>query len=356
MLGKDAEFKRALDERKRNGQHRHLATYDNLVDFSSNDYLGLAKENNSGSTGSRLISGNSTELEKIENNFASKLNAQAALFYGAGYLANIGLIPTVSDRFTTILSDELIHASLIDGIRLSHAKNYSFKHNDLNHLKKLMDKNDGKKIVVVETVYSMDGDSPDLTALFELVSSYQDSCIILDEAHGLGLSGDNNMGIAQSFINHEKCLAVVYPLGKAAGMSGAFVVGSNLLKDFLINFSRSFIYSTAPSNLILKQLKIQLEILYNKQIYKVIELKNYFLDRIEKSFKVISGNNGAIVSVISKERSKELEKKMMDNNLFVKAILSPTVSKGNERLRICFHQFNHKKEVDLLLEILNQPI
>jgi 8-amino-7-oxononanoate synthase len=356
MLGKDADFKKALDQRKRNGQLRHLATYDNLIDFSSNDYLGIAKSNNSGSTGSRLISGNSKEIEEIEKNFASKLNAQASLYYGAGYLANIGLIPTVSDRFTTILSDELIHASLIDGIRLSHAKNFSFKHNDLNHLQNLLDKNKGKKIVVVETVYSMDGDSPDLDSLFKLVSSYLDTYVILDEAHGLGLSGDNNMGIAQSFINHDKCLAVVYPLGKAAGLSGAFVVGTNLLKDFLINFSRSFIYSTAPSSLIINQIKSQLKSLSKKDVVKVIQLKNYFLKGIDKSYEVFSGKNGAIVSVITKDKSKKLEKKMIENNLFVKAILAPTVSKGHERLRICFHEFNNKKQVDILLEILNKPI
>ena len=206
MLAMDAYFKKALDERVNIGLHRKLGVYDSLIDFSSNDYLGIASENKSGATGSRLISGNSKDLEELESIFAAKVGAQAALYYSAGYLANIGLLPTITDRFTTIISDELIHASLIDGIRLSYAKRYSFKHNDLEHLEKLLQSHNGKKIIVAETVYSMDGDSPELNQLFNLVSKYEDTYVVLDEAHGLGLSGKNNLGIAQSYISHPNCL------------------------------------------------------------------------------------------------------------------------------------------------------
>ncbi len=349
----DAYFKKALNERKKNGLYRTVKNYNNLVDFSSNDYLGIANKFKSGSTGSRLISGNSALLEKVEDEFAKKLNAEAALYYGAGYLANIGLISTVADRFTTILSDELIHASLIDGVRLSHAKKYSFKHNDFHHLAKLLKLNTGKKIIIAETVYSMDGDSPVLELLFDLISKFEDTYVILDEAHGIGLSGENNLGTAQYFINHPRCLAVVYPMGKAVGLSGAFIVGSKILREYLINFSRSFIYSTAPSNSIVKELQNQLSQIYTKDISTLFKLKKYFLENISGNYTILTGKYGAIVSIISKEKSKVLEEELMINNLFVKAILSPTVQKGQERLRICFHDYNTINQVNQLLEILN---
>ena len=349
----DAYFSKALNERKKNGLYRTLKNYNSLVDFSSNDYLGIANKSKSGSTGSRLISGNSSLLEELENDFAKKLNAEAALYYNAGYLANIGLIPTIANRFTTVLSDELIHASLIDGIRLSYAKKYSFKHNDYNDLERLLKSNNGRKIIIAETVYSMDGDSPDLKLLFDLISKFDDTYIVLDEAHGLGLSGENNLGTAQSYINHPRCLAVVYPLGKAVGLSGAFVVGSKILREYLINFSRSFIYSTAPSFSVVKELKSQLAQIYTEDNSAVFELKKYFLDNIHRNYSVLSGEYGAIVSLITREKSKALEEQLRINNLFVKAIMSPTVQKGEERLRICFHDYNTKDQVNQLLEILN---
>ena len=349
----DAYFSKALNERKKNGLYRTLKNYNSLVDFSSNDYLGIANKSKSGSTGSRLISGNSSLLEELENDFAKKLNAEAALYYNAGYLANIGLIPTIANRFTTVLSDELIHASLIDGIRLSYAKKYSFKHNDYNDLERLLKSNNGTKIIIAETVYSMDGDSPDLKLLFDLISKFDDTYIVLDEAHGLGLSGENNLGTAQSYINHPRCLAVVYPLGKAVGLSGAFVVGSKILREYLINFSRSFIYSTAPSFSVVKELKSQLAQIYTEDNSAVFELKKYFLDNIHRNYSVLSGEYGAIVSLITREKSKILEEELRTNNLFVKAIMSPTVQKGEERLRICFHDYNTKDQVNQLLEILN---
>ena len=352
----DDYFNKALLKRKRNGLYRKLKNYNKLIDFSSNDYLGIANDFKTGSTGSRLISGNSLELEKIEKEFALQLNAKSALYFGSGYCANIGLIPAVADRFTTIISDEFIHASLIDGIRLSYGKKYSFKHNDLNHLEKLLISKKGKKIVIAETVYSMDGDSPDLTKLFDLISNFEDTYVILDEAHGLGLYGNKNLGTAQNFINHPKCLAVVYPLGKSLGLSGAFIIGSELLRDYLVNFSRSFIYSTGPSKSIIDSLQSQLESLYTKDISFIFELKNYFLKQISSNYEVLSGKYGAIVSILTREKSKNLEQELMNNNLFVKSILYPTVPSGQERLRICFHNYNTKSQVVELIKILNKSI
>ena len=341
----DTYFKKTLDDRKKNGLYRQLKKYNNLIDFSSNDYLGIAKKNASGATGSRLISGNYNELESLENDFANLLSAPSALYFGAGYLANIGLIPTVTDRFSTIFSDELIHASLIDGIRLSYAKRFSFKHNNLSHLDKLLQKKEGRKIIIVETVYSMDGDSTDLDALFEIATNYEDTYVIIDEAHGLGISGENNLGMAQKFLSYPSCLAIVYPLGKAAGLSGAFVVGSKLLKDYLINFSRPFIYSTGPSKFLISALQNQLKELTEKDTSNLNKLKAYFITLLDKKYNILSGEFGAIVSILTKEKSKFLEQQLLSDNLFVKAILSPTVPKGQERLRICFHDYNSYEEL-----------
>ena len=216
MNGLDSYFKKFLDAREKEGTKRFFQYNDKLTDFSSNDYLGTASKHNSGATGSRLISGNFKEIEIIENEFALKIGAEKALYFTSGYLANIGLIPCLSDRFSTIFSDELIHASLRDGVRLSHVK-YNVSHNNFEKLAQLL-ASKGKKIVVVETVYSMDGDSPNLKKLFDLVSKYEDTYVILDEAHCFGLSGENNMGIAQGYITHPNCLAIVYPLGKAVGL------------------------------------------------------------------------------------------------------------------------------------------
>ena len=351
----DKQLHVKLEERKSKGILRKLKNYDGLVDFSSNDFLGLASQNQSGATGSRLISGNFVELEHLESSFAEKLGAKAALYYNSGYMANIGVIPVISDRSTTIFSDELIHASLRDGIRLSHAKHHVFPHNDLKKLGKTLAETDGKKIIVVESVYSMDGDSPDLTLLFDLAKQF-DAGVLIDEAHGMGLSGKYNLGQAQQFIHHPNCIAVVYPLGKSAGLSGAFVVGSEVLKQYLINFSRSFIYTTAPSKKLIEQLKGQLANLYSKDISVIEKLKNQFILSINPHYSFITGDYSAVVGLLTGEKTLEIEAELLKQNLFVKAILAPTVKKGKERIRICFHDFNTLNEIKFLVNILNNMV
>ena len=302
-----------------------------------------------------MISGNFTDLEYLESSFAEKLGAEAALYYNSGYMANIGVIPVISDRSTTIISDELIHASLRDGIRLSYAKNYVFPHNDLEKLGKILAKTDGKKIIVVESVYSMDGDSPDIEEVFNLAEKFG-AGVMVDEAHGTGLTGQNNLGQAQKFINHPNCVAIIYPLGKSAGLSGAFVSGSKILKQYLINFSRSFIYTTGPSKPLVTQLGRQLETMMKKDTSSIFELKSQFLNSLSSHYQYITGPYGAVVGLITADKTQNIESALMDDNLFVKAILSPTVKRGMERIRICFHDFNTKNEIDSLLSILNSRV
>ena len=322
-----AYFNQKLKDRESNGLLRKLRNYSGLVDLSSNDFLGIATAQNSGATGSRLISGNFSELENLEEFFAKKLEAPSALYYNSGYMANIGVLPVITDRSTTIICDELIHASLRDGIRLSKAKHVVFSHNNISKLEELLLKIEGKKLIIIESVYSMDGDSPDIDEVFNLAEKFG-AGVMVDEAHGTGLTGENNLGQAQQFINHPNCVAIVYPLGKSAGLSGAFVVGSKMLKQYLINFSRSFIFA----------------------------LKSQFLNSLSSHYQYITGPYGAVVGLITADKTQNIESALMDDNLFVKAILSPTVQRGMERIRICFHDFNTKNEIDSLLSILNSRV
>lgn len=345
-----------INERHESGLYRELSIYpSSSVDFSSNDYLGIAKSNSTGSTGSRLISGNSKKIVDLENTFSKLVGSEASLFFSSGYQANVGLIPALSDRDTVIFYDELIHASLRDGIRLSLASSFSFRHNDLGHLESRLSNSNGKKIIIAEAVYSMDGDSPCVDSLIDLCNRYGAE-LIIDEAHSFGISGGKGLGLVADKQLSNQILATVYPLGKAVGSSGCFIAGSKILREYLINFCRSFIYSTAPSLSIVNEVGSQLnEMIFLENRNKLIENKNYFLERI-KSKNILTGQNSAIVSVQygDSKSLKNIESLLFDNGIVVKAILYPTVAKGTERLRICFHTFNSKKEIDLLLNILNQ--
>ena len=344
-----------LSDRSEQGSYRSLNVYDNLIDFSSNDYLGIATQNQSGAGGSRLISGNTNEIIDLEKDFAEFIGAEAALFFGSGYLANIGVIPTICDRNTTIFYDELIHASLRDGIRLSNGKSYSFKHNDIQDLETKLSKYEGKKLIVSEVVFSMDGDSPDFDKLFK-VATESKSELLIDEAHSFGIVGSNGVGLISNNDKINSCLCTIYPLGKAFGLSGCFVAGSQLMIDFLINFSRSFIYSTGPSKQHVLQVKKQLQELANKTTESIFELKNYFTKKLDDKCSFVSGPNSTIVSLIvsGNENAKALENELYENGFFVKAILSPTVAKGSERLRICIHDFNTKSQLSTLAKLINK--
>jgi len=344
-----------LIEREQQSKLRGLEIYSDKIDFSSNDYLGIAKANNSGSTGSRLISGNNKTIENLEIKFSRFVNQEESLLFHSGFQANIGLIPAITPRGSTIIYDELIHASLRDGIRLSNANSFYFKHNNLEHLKERLDSSKGLIFIIIESVYSMDGDSPNLIELIKLSQEYSAN-VIVDEAHALGIAGRNGAGLIHHLKLSNQVLATIYPLGKALGSSGAFISGSSILTKYLINYCRSFIYSTSPSNTIVNEISSQLDMLINyNDRNNIFRLKKYFLSKIDKRVSIISGEYGAIVSVLISDqlKIKEIEHKLLNEDFFVKAILHPTVAKGKERLRICFHSYNTDKEIDNLVYILN---
>jgi 8-amino-7-oxononanoate synthase len=345
-----------LNERVSSSSKRKLALTDHLIDFSSNDYLGIALKNNTGSSGSRLISGNSIEAEQLEKSFSNLVGAEKSLFFSSGYQANIGLIPALTDRNSTIIYDEYIHASLRDGIQLSHAKSYSYRHNDLDQLQQRLEKAEGRSLIITESVFSMDGDSPNLEKLVEIAKKHN-AGVLLDEAHSFGITGSKGKGLVSELGIHNELLAVVYPLGKAVGTSGAFVTGNHLLREYLINFCRSFIYSTAPSKTIVKEVEDQLKCIADLYAStSLFELKNYFINHLSEKHKVITGPYSAIVSVMipGNDKVKNMEQQLIKAGIFGKSIMHPTVPKGEERLRICFHDFNSKDDVDLLIGQLNQ--
>ena len=339
------------------------------LDFSSNDYLGFSTQGylhqelkaveasiKIGSTGSRLISGNSSLFSEIEKDIAKFHQAESALIFNSGYDANLGLLSCVPQKGDLILSDELIHASLIDGIRLSHATHYKFSHNNINSLIDLVKRHREsfqEIYVVVESVYSMDGDCTPLIELVTLCKQHN-LHLIVDEAHGIGVFGEQGKGLCQQLNTEVDCFARIYTYGKATGCHGAAVVGSEELKKYLINFSRSFIYTTAMSEHSLLAIKAAYHLLANtNEIEKLKNNINYFNGKTNTDHSFIKSTSSLHCKVISGNKQvQELEEKLAQSNLFVKSIKSPTVKEGQERIRICLHSFNTQQEIDLLVGIL----
>lgn len=363
-----------LQERQQAGNLRRLTLQHAPVDLYSNDYLGLATNGRllqslpesasykqvTGSTGSRLLSGNTEAAEQLENTIATFHKAEAALLFNSGYDANIGLISSISNRHTTILYDELCHASIIDGIRLRQVNHYKFRHNDLEDLKEKLQKTvtGTPIIVVVESIYSMDGDMAPLTEIAALTSQYNAS-LIVDEAHATGVFGKNGEGLVCSIGLQDKVFARVHTFGKALGCHGAAVVGSNLLKQYLINFARSFIYTTALPLHTIYTISNAYEYLAaptfsNQTLHDLIA---YFRKHIK-----MSGNAGWMKSNSSIQalvigdniRTKNTALSLQNAGLQINPILHPTVPLGAERLRICLHSFNTAEQIDLLFEILKR--
>ena len=365
-----------LRERTHAGNLRKLSTLRAAVDLYSNDYLGIAtmgllheKEQanqqfiesqfRSGSTGSRLLSGNTELAEKLEQTIAKFHKAEAALLFNSGYDANIGLMSAIAGRHTTILSDELCHASLIDGIRLSQCGHrYKFAHNDLNDLEGKLKKhtNAGPVIVVVESVYSMDGDMAPLQQLVQLCDTYN-AQLVVDEAHATGIMGKHGEGLVNTLGLEDKVFARVHTFGKALGCHGAVVVGSERLKQFLINFARSFIYTTALPEHALHAADRAYQYLgadnfSNAPLHALIA---YFRERIATSISGWKDSTSAIQALVvgDNERSRSLATKLQQAGLQISPILHPTVPAGMERLRVCLHTFNNREQIDRLFAILN---
>lgn len=356
----DERLYRKLEDRIERGTVRSLSSFVGMTDFFSNDYLGLAKEvfsfetSSFGSTGSRLISGTSARMLEIESEIAQFFDVEASLMFNSGYDANLGFFSSVPQRGDTILYDELIHASVRDGIRLSHANSISFKHNDAEDLAAKIERSKHSIYVAVESLYSMDGDyAPleELAALCENGNAY----LIVDEAHACGVFGENGKGLVSDLGLMDSVFARLVTFGKAYGSHGACVLGRSDLIQYLYNFARSFIYTTAlPEYVFERNLKLVCSSLISKRQIELNFNLLYFRSNFHDSG-LISDEMSPIqiLEIGSIEETKIIAEKIQALNIALKPIYSPTVAEGKERLRICIHSYNTKAELDALIHALD---
>jgi len=359
-----------LEERRIAGTYRTLKPASKLVDFCSNDYLGFARSSqlknkidreierigiiSNGSTGSRLLSGNSVYTEDLEQYIAGLHNADAGLIFNSGYDANLGLFSALPQRGDTIISDELIHASIIDGARLSYANRYTFRHNHLQSLEDKLKQAKGNCYVVIESVYSMDGDTPSIADILALTEKYEAN-LIIDEAHAVGLYG---FGLIDQQLQ-DRVFARIVTFGKALGCHGAIVLGSKFLREYLINFARSFIYTTAASFHQIASVKMAYQLLQESGV-EIEQLKNNISlfkqkTKLNGNYTLINSDSAIQCIVLkSNEKAKEVAGALQSAGLDVRPILSPTVPQGSERVRICLHSFNTENEIILLTDTLNK--
>lgn len=343
------------------------------IDFCSNDYLGLARElgnpsllaealenveGRMGATGSRLLSGTTEAHTTLETYLAKTFGAQSALLFGSGYEANVGLLACIAKRGDTIIYDQQIHASMRDGIRLSSARTFSFRHNDIEDLRKKITRATGEVFVAVESLYSMDGDRAPLVDLCQLTHEYG-AFLVVDEAHATGVYGESGEGLVSASGLSNQVFARVHTFGKAIGYKGACIVGSQVLTDYLINFCRPFIYSTAPDALTvaltMKALRLSMKAHDRRELLmrnishwgnEILPLGGRFQPLSPIQYIPVPGNR-AVVQV-----QQVLEKAGIE----AKAVRSPTVQRGKERIRICLHSYNTLGELKLLRDVLNQSL
>jgi 8-amino-7-oxononanoate synthase len=353
---------RKLRLREEEGTMRSLSLFDGFVDFFSNDYLGLARVPNDprdedicGGTGSRLISGSSKESFEAETAVAHFFNAEAALIFNSGYDANLGFYSSVPQRGDTVLYDERIHASIRDGVRLGFAQHVRFKHNDLSDLHSKLKVAQGNVFVGVESLYSMDGDIPPLREMVELCHEFGAN-LIIDEAHACGVFGVRGKGIVDALNLTDHVLVRLITFGKAYGSHGAAILCSDFMKAYLINFARSFIYTTAlpPEAYRRIQKMICLESITERTSLLQDRIA-YFRTRVPMTSSRSEINSPIqIIPIGNVDETKELANKIQAQRIGVKAILTPTVPIGKEGIRICIHAFNTNDEINRLADLLKK--
>ena len=363
-------FQQALLDCQEEERYRKLSVQNQGVDFFSNDYLGLAAStsfkkliddhaerliNCNGSTGSRLLSGNQSFMTDIEDSIALFHGAGSATVYPSGYTANLGLLSCLGLKGVNIFSDELIHASLIDGIRMGKSNRFIYKHNDPGHLKSLLLSNPGENLVVTESVFSMDGDECPLDDLIQVCKA-ANARLIVDEAHAIGIYGNRGEGLVQAKGLANEVFARIITYGKAPGIHGATIVGPAWLKNYQVNFSRPLIFSTAPTPHQFAGIAAFYEMAPQIASERDALQSNvaYFLKIRSTSKHVWTESNTQIQSlmVAGNENAVALGNKIKSLGINALPIRSPSVPKGKERIRICLHSFNTKQEIDFLFKLI----
>jgi len=359
-----------LQARADDGALRTLQVHAGLIDLSSNDYLGFARDPELkrliqqeiaslpaiGSGGSRLLTGNNSYVELAEQELAAFHDAPSALFFNSGYEANSGLLSSVVHRHDIVIYDELIHASLREGIRSSGATAFSYTHNSVESLERLLELHAGNIFIITESVFSMDGDLAPLKVIVDLSEKFS-AALILDEAHATGVIGELGQGLAQHLNVQDRIFARVHTFGKAMGTNGAVVLGSNILRDYLINFCRPFIYSTAPNFLQLASVRVAYSYMQNNDApLKNLHQNMAYMRTLLKEQDLLKpvSTDSAIFSFIipGNEKVRSVAAHLRENGFDVRPILSPTVPAGAERLRICVHGFNEKGHIEACVKFI----
>jgi 8-amino-7-oxononanoate synthase len=345
-----------LEKRIQDGSLRKLQFNKNLIDFCSNDYLGHSKlkwqetEQLKGAGASRLISGHFPVHEKAEKFIANFHQQKAALLFNSGYDANLGLLSCIAQKNDTIVYDNLSHASIRDGIRLSNSRSFSFKHNNTEDLEIKIKQSSGQCFVVVESVYSMDGDKAPLQEI-EKICQKNKAHLIVDEAHATGVYGQKGEGLCHSL----STFARVHTFGKSLGCHGAVILGDTELINYLINFSRPFIYTTAIAPSTVSTILQSYHKMENSQSLVFLRNNiNLFINHIKNDNWLKSDSAIQCIIVSGNENCKKAAKQLQEKGFDIRPILSPTVEKGKERLRICLHSFNNKEDIVSLCQLLNQ--
>ncbi len=366
------KLNKALAARKSAGLLRQLRQDADGVDFSSNDYLGLSRSEELrrridarsealgtplGSTGSRLISGNSAAVETLESQIAAFHRADAALLFGSGYAANTGVFSCLLGAGDTLVMDELIHASMIDGARLSKADRIVFKHNDLGSLKQALQQAQGNKVIGIESVYSMDGDVAPLKEIAALAEEF-DAAIVIDEAHSTGIMGPQGRGLVVGEGLEDRVFARVHTFGKGLGLHGAAVVGSKTLRDYLINFARPFIFATAPTPHTVASIAAAYDLLpeiedARQNLFRLIDA---FRERTRGQEQRWIDSRTWVQALIvpGNEKVRAAAQQLRNRGFWTVPIVSPTVPAGKERIRICLHAFNTVEEIHRLFASLDE--
>ena len=378
----DATLQGALDERRQQHLYRQRSTLNShcaatiMVDgtsqhnFCSNDYLGLAghpdiakalqwgaDQYGTGSGASHLISGHSQAHEQLEQELAEFTGRPRALLFSTGYMANMGVISALAARRDLVLQDRLNHASLLDGGRLSRADLQRYKHADTEDLAaRLSASNAQRKLVVTDGVFSMDGDLPPLEAMAAVTNQHQ-GWLMVDDAHGFGVLGKNGGGLVEALdLSINQVPILVGTLGKAFGTFGAFVAGSEALIESLIQFSRSYIYTTALPPAVAVASSASLKILQAEswRREKLVSLVSRFRLGAEQIGLDLMDSQTPIqpVQINDDQRVMEINQQLRAKGFMVGAIRPPTVPKGSGRLRICLSATHSEEQIDQLLEAL----
>ena len=372
------QLQKALQEREIAGTFRHLSDESFLIDFYSNDYIGLAKNVavrtkahslleeyplQNGSTGSRLLSGNYPLIRKAEGYLAAFHGAEKGLLFNSGYDANLGIFSSIPQKGDVVLYDQYIHASIRDGLQLNKAQNFKFKHNSLADLEEKLKRfapSATTLYIATEAVFSMDGDTPDLPAMVALAKQYN-AYIIVDEAHSVGIFGNKGEGLCQALGIEKDIFLRLITFGKGIGAHGALVVAQTEVIDYLVNFARSFIYTTAAapesiatllaSYMLLPELK-ERDLLHENIVF--FREKAHTLAK-EKGITFIDSSSAIQGLIIpDSQKVKQVAARLQAQGMGIKPILSPTVPKGEERLRICLHSYNTKEEINLLFQTISE--